>query len=164
MTRVASILFWFGLTLAVSLVLYGTSNRAQELSKQLRALNHKIEAEQINIHVLKAEWVYLANPTRIETAARKYLAMHPTAMKQIASLDDLPKILPTPREEKAMAAIKNKAVAARQASLLVDKPDDSAHVNTYVRILTSAEKREPDAANPSAHDNDSLLLAVSAPR
>jgi cell division protein FtsL len=119
MTRVSSIFFWFGLTIVVSLGLYGTSNRVQELSKQLRALNAQIEAEQTNIHVLKAEWVYLANPERIEAAARKYLAMHPTSLKQIARMDDLPEILPTQKEAMAGVTVRGKPIASIGSTLTV---------------------------------------------
>ena len=73
MTRASMTLFWFSLTIFVSLGLYHTSYRVEDLGRQLRSLNADIEAEQRNIHVLKAEWVFLSNPARIESAARKHL-------------------------------------------------------------------------------------------
>lgn len=154
MTRVSSILFWSGLTLVVSLALYGTSNRVQDMNKQLRKLNAQIEAEQANIHVLKAEWVYLANPERIEAAARKYLAMHPTAIKQIAKLDNLPEILPTAKEAKInetangkIAGIANngripqpepesKRVAAAEPLPISAAQGGQAYVNTHMHLQT----------------------------
>ncbi len=177
MTRVSSILFWFGLTLIVSLALYGTSNRVQEMGKQLRSLNAKIEAEQANIHVLKAEWVYLSNPARIEAAARKYLAMHPTAMKQIAKLEDLPAILPIREETNADVDNQQRNIVAPRKSL-ADRPvasykrgakvaaqNDTTHVNTHM-ILT--ETRDTAAIAVSAeplpvHDSNFMMAADSIP-
>ena len=116
MIRASSILFWFALTIAVSLGLYHTSYHVQELRAQLKGVNAQIEAEQGNIHVLKAEWVYLANPARIEDAARKHLALQPTALKQIAKLDKLPGVLP-----------------ARVAAA-----DDKLYVNTRMNLQRTA--------------------------
>ncbi len=94
MTRTPSILFWFGLIIIASVALYRTSDRVQELNHQLHELNASIDNEQQSIHVLKAEWAYLSSPARIENSAKKYLALRPTAPKQIASLENLPEILP----------------------------------------------------------------------
>lgn len=111
MIRAPSTLFWFALIIMVSVGLYHTSYRVHDLQQQLRALNAQIDVEQSNIHVLKAEVGYLSNPARIEAESKKYLAsLHPTALKQIASLERLPTIAPTRAE--AMAGTASVAVAA----------------------------------------------------
>jgi cell division protein FtsL len=172
MIRALSILFWFALTIVVSLALYGTSYRVQEMSKQLRTLNAQIEAEQVNIHVLKAEWVYLANPARIEIAARKYLAMHPTALKQIAKLENLPEILPTRKEAMAGVTVEGTPIASIDSSLpvrptathapvhKVAKDNDSGHVNTRI-VIQPAPKTIPLSQNnpDSLTDEGHILLA-----
>lgn len=162
MTRVTTIFFWSGLTLLVSLALYSTSNRVQDLNRQLKTLNAQIEAEQTNIHVLKAEWVYLANPTRIENAARKYLAMHPTAVKQIASLDSLPDILPTREEAMATAAQRNKPIASVASSLPVPlSPEPSAaalsdHALSNHALSNHALPSHADASSTTARQEQRL--------
>jgi cell division protein FtsL len=103
MIRATSLLFWFLLTIAVSAALYNTSYRVQDLRKQLHTIEADIAAEQRNIHVLKAEWVYLANPARIEQEARKHLALQPTAPKQIARLENLSALLPVRIEPQQQA-------------------------------------------------------------
>jgi len=170
MTRVSSILFWFGLTFIVSLGLYGTSNRVQDLSKQLLSLNAQIEAEQANIHVLKAEWVYLSNPQRIEQAARKYLAMHPTALEQIAKLDDLPEILPTQKEAMAGVTVRGKPMAnlgstltKRRATASVPTSKTSAkeevgHVNTRMTLQSAANDTIEEEWNEEAAYGDSQMM------
>ena len=92
MSRAQTLLIWFSLTLVVSLGLYHTSVRVQELSRNLRTLNREITQEQRNIHVLKAEWVYLSNPARIEAEAKKHLKLAPTKPQQIADATALKKL------------------------------------------------------------------------
>ena len=95
MTRsYSSLLSWLGLTIAASLMLYHTSDRVNELDRQLKALNAQIEAEQQSLHVLKAEWVYLSNPARIEAAAQRHLALLPTAPARVVAMRDMGSLLP----------------------------------------------------------------------
>lgn len=165
MIRVSSLLFWFSLALITSLALYGTSNRVQDLGKQLRSLNTRIEAEQANIHVLKAEWVYLASPSRIETAARKYLAMHPTSLNQVTSLENLPELLPTRTEAMAGVTVKAPPLANVGTTLPLpaapDRPgktaeaSDVTHINTHMVIQSS---RTPSPAS-YASAQDPILVA-----
>lgn len=147
MIRFSSILFWSTLTIAASVGLYHTSYRVHELSQQLHDLNASIEAEQRNIHVLKAEWVYLSNPAKIEQAARKYLSLHPAALQQIAKLDHLPEILPATAESTADVSVTNSPLASLMAPApvaIASAPqriaggDDHAHINTRMIIQHSA--------------------------
>ena len=86
MIRASSTLFWFGLAIIASLWFYRTTDNVLALEHQLRSINTATENEQQSIHVLKAEWVYLANPARIEAEARKHLAPAPAA-RQIVALE-----------------------------------------------------------------------------
>lgn len=91
-----SALFWLGLAGAAGAVLFQTSYEVQELEEQLASVNRKIVAEQEAIQVLKAEWSYLNDPTRLETLARTHLALRPTDARQfVASIDVVP-MRPTP--------------------------------------------------------------------
>jgi hypothetical protein len=95
MTRsYSSVLFWFGLTIAASLVLYHTSDRVNALDGKLSALNAQIETEQQSLHVLKAEWVYLANPARVDAAARRHLSLVPTEPRRVVAMKDIGSLLP----------------------------------------------------------------------
>ncbi|MGB9153694.1 MAG: hypothetical protein WCD70_11495 [Alphaproteobacteria bacterium] len=90
----SSLLTWLGLTIAASLALYHTSDRVNELDQQLRGLNAQIESEQESTHVLKAEWVYLANPARVEAEVKDHLNLQPTAPRRVAALRDIGDLLP----------------------------------------------------------------------
>ncbi len=90
----SSILFWLGLTIASSIMLYHTSDRVTGLDRELRQLNAEIEREREGLHVLKAEWVYLSNPARIETEAKHHLGMQATATARIATMDTVNHMVP----------------------------------------------------------------------
>lgn len=146
MIRASQILFWFGLIIAASVALYHTSDRVQELDKQLRDINGAIEAEQQSIHVLKAEWVYLANPARVEAEAKKHLTLRPTPPKEVISLAALDDTLPTRAEAMGSAAISSTPIASVEASYVPEPPPlparktaaavapDHSHINNRMMI------------------------------
>ncbi|HBM91128.1 MAG TPA: cell division protein FtsL [Rhodospirillaceae bacterium] len=138
MTRASCILFWFSLALIISVGLYHTSYRVDGLTHELRTLNKKIKKEQRNIHVLKAEWVFLANPSRIENVARKHLDLKPTKTDQIASLKKLSRLLPTRRELLARNASKTRAIASFRSRTAKHTPkvvaEETGRVNTRLTI------------------------------
>ena len=175
MSRVSLSLFWFALKIAISGALYATSYRVQALSEQLRAINNQIEIEQTNIHVLKAEWVYLANPVRIEKAAKKYLAMYPTAVKQIARLERLSEILPTRSEAMAGVTVESTPIASIKTNLTAQPPaahyrhpakevSDTNHINTHMIIQHTANAAPlPGADEPLPSDIETSPPEDTAP-
>lgn len=152
MIRTSSILFWFGLIIAASLALYRTSDRAHELKQQLHEINASIETEQQRIHVLKAEWVYLANPARVETSTKKHLALRPTATQQITTLDNLAEALPTRREAMASATV--------SATPLVNIKTSLAPRATVADIST--RKATTNVAEAIVHVNDHMIIQKTA--
>jgi cell division protein FtsL len=154
MTRTPSILFWFGLIIVASIALYRTSDRVQDLNRQLHDLTASIESEQQSIHVLKAEWAYLSSPARVEVSAKKYLALRPTAPKQIAALDDLPDALATRGKPAPKAApnitVDATPIATIKTSLSVPAP----------RPVAAARKKPATtvaAAKPSRMDDHMII-------
>ena len=86
-----SALIWLGLAGAAGAVLFQTSYEVQGREEQLAALNRKIVAEQEAIQILKAEWSYLNDLSRLETLARTHLSLRPTDARQfVASADVIP--------------------------------------------------------------------------
>lgn len=95
-------LFWGGLIATAGGILFQTSYEVQELEEKLAATNRKIVQEQESIQVLKAEWSFLNDPTRLEQLARAHLALQPVEARQFASLDIIP-MRPAPPPEAAPA-------------------------------------------------------------
>jgi cell division protein FtsL len=143
MIRASQILFWFGLSIAASLALYHTSDRTRELESQLRTLDAAIDNERENIHVLKAEWVYLANPARVEAEAKKHLALRPTPPKDVISLAALNDVLPTRAEAMGSVTVSSAPIANVEASYIPEPPPlparktasaDHGHINNRMTI------------------------------
>ncbi len=141
MTRVSTTFLWLSLTIFISLALYHTSYKTEELDRSLRALNRQIEAERRSLHVLKAEYVFLTNPSRIEEVARKHLALQPTQPRQITQLSRLKDVAPT-RLEAMNAAVKAGPIASLRPSTAAHSPLASAteadRVNTHL-VIQKAE-------------------------
>ena len=119
MTRTSSILFWFSLIIIASLGLYRTSDRVQQVDEELRKVNAAIDKEKSDIHVLKAEWSYLASPSRVEEISKKHLALRPTSPMQVATLDTLSERIPTRVEAMANVAVHAMPVANIRSTMAV---------------------------------------------
>jgi cell division protein FtsL len=175
MIRTSSVLFWFSLIIIASLALYRTSDRVHELNTQLRQVNADIESEQQSIHVLKAEWVYLANPARVEAAAHKHLALRPTSPQQVTALNTLSEVLPTRSEAMASVAISGTpianirsnmepmptrpttvAVAAKHAAPIAVASVDTGHINDRMIMQRTA------SAAPTSDSIGSLITELGA--
>lgn len=152
MNRALTTLIWFSLTIFVSVGLYHTSYRVEELDRQLRGLNSEIEAEQRNLHVLKAEWVYLANPARIEEEARKHLELKPTMPQQVTGLNKISRLVPTQAELVAKA----QTSARRDVANVAPRPaahrpkiasEESGRINTHLVIQAAGTDRDLPAGN-----------------
>lgn len=157
MIRTSSVLFWFGLTIIASLALYRTSDRVHELNTQLREINAAIEAEQQSLHVLKAEWVYLANPARVEAAAHKHLALRPTSPQQVTDLGSLAEALPTRSEAMAAVAISGTPIANIKSTLEPIAP--------RAAVVAAVAKHKPTvtvASADSGHINDHMMMQRTA--
>jgi len=151
MIRASQILFWFGLSIAASLALYHTSDRTHALEMQLRHINASIESEEQGIHVLKAEWVYLANPARVESTAKKHLALRVTAPAQVIALDDLDDTLPT--REQAMASVDVSSTPIANVKTSLTMPASTPRVSTRKIAVVAAN---------SGHINDRIVIQHSA--
>lgn len=134
MTRASTILFWFSLPLFVSLGLYHTSYQVEHNTRQLKEINAQIKTEQRSLHILKAEWVFLANPARLEVAARKYLSLQPSTPSQITKLNKLAALLPTHNETLETAAA------------------------TQIDLTSPSNKQHPAAHNPKATSDEKNRL------
>ena len=153
MTRsYSSYLFWLGLTIAASLMLYHTSDRVNELEQKLRSLNAQIDSEQENLHVLKAEWVYLANPERVQAEARRHLDLQPTAPSHVTALTDIGALLP----------LQNGAEPLPQIQTAQNAPAP-LNVITQAQVSPTAPLRHDHIASLNArHINDHMNMQHTA--
>ena len=166
MTRATTMLTWFALTIIVSLGLYHTSYRVDALSRQLRELNANIEVERSNLHVLKAEWVYLSNPARIEIEARKHLALQPTAPRQVSQMARLAEVLPTRAEAMGTTTVDGTPIASFGSHRAAHAPratdEESGRVNNRLVIGQTAEAEDlPERSSLTLAEDNFHALAAS---
>jgi hypothetical protein len=156
----SALLFWFGMAIAASLMLYHTSDRTNALDLQLRGLNHQIEAEQQSLHVLKAEWVYLANPARVEAATRRHLALQPTETRRVMAMNDIGKALPLRDGDEPVYA----QTAPSKASQITDTASaDPTSPADAVNLEPKAVKAVFASLHTVAHNkNDHIIAALNA--
>lgn len=151
-----SALFWLGLAAAAGGVLFQTSYEVQELEEKLASVNRRITAEQEAIQILKAEWSFLNDPTRLENLSRAHLALQPTDARQFVALDIVP-MRPAPPPEAVPAPIPGKPGNGGPAPL---PPMAGLGAGGHGRLA-------PIAPMPTAHtpvnDGKAVIVPASAP-
>ncbi|QCO14572.1 hypothetical protein D3869_04660 [Azospirillum brasilense] len=152
-----SALFWGGLIAAAGFVLFETSYEVQELEEKLGSLNRKIMVEQEAIQVLKAEWSFLNDPTRLETLSREHLALQPTEARQFVAMNIVP-MRPSPTvapEEAPLPPMVRNQTPGKAPNVATASTGDSvvgggAIIQGGVIIPASASPIKPAPIKPSA--------------
>ncbi len=152
MNRASLATFWVAMTILISLCLYHTSYRVEKLRHDLLALNSRIQAEQKTLHILKAEWVFLSNPSRIEKAARKHLDLKPTTPTQVAKIERLADVLANNTRSAALLA-RAAAYTPRAAST------ETGRVNTRLSFRKGQDQAPRPAPMPWA-EGESFAFAT----
>ena len=77
------------LTASLSLTLFVVKSQVQDMEEELVGLNRSITEDRQAIHVLKAEWSYLNEPSRLKNLAERYLGLSPIATDQVGTANEL---------------------------------------------------------------------------
>ena len=88
--RISTVMTWIVFILPLALGLFYVKHVVENTENELAALESQINADQDEIHVLKAEWIYLSRPDRVKKLASQYLDLQPTDSKQIADISSIP--------------------------------------------------------------------------
>ncbi len=89
MMRAATIL-WAILAIFAGTSLFMLKYEVQSQEQRLSGLRKDIVEAQESIHVLKAEWSYLNDPSRLREQAEHHLGLHPLKPSQIVTIASLP--------------------------------------------------------------------------
>jgi cell division protein FtsL len=81
------------LAVALASVLLTVTHRVRGLEEELGSLRTSITAEQQKIHVLKAEFSFLAEPERLRRLAATHLGLVPVEPGQLTSFAALDEVL-----------------------------------------------------------------------
>lgn len=142
-----SALIWLCLAGVAGAVLFETSYEVQGLEEELSGLNRQIVAEQEAIQVLRAEWSFLNNPSRLETLTRAHLTLQPTEARQFLAVEQLP-LRPTPAVKEPLPApggAPGRTPFVASVTLPPVAPLPTAHTPA-----TAAQQARTAAAKPAA--------------
>ena len=102
--RAATLLFVI-LAVGLSLGLYVVKHGVIDLENRLTQVNREIARDQKAIHVLRAEWSYLNEPSRLRDLAERHLGMSAADGGQFGTLIALPaRLAPVPEAARAPVA------------------------------------------------------------
>jgi hypothetical protein len=91
MMRAATML-WALLAIIAGTGLFLLKYQVQAAERHLHELRQDIVGGEQSIRVLKAEWNYLDNQTRLSDLAEHHLVMRPMHANQIVAIEDIPMI------------------------------------------------------------------------
>ena len=89
-TKTASYILLITIPCLLGFGILSMKNQVQGLEKQLVSINKSIQDDIKSIHVLKAEWSHLNNPTRLRKLAAKHISLNPVQAEQIINYSALP--------------------------------------------------------------------------
>lgn len=89
-TRTATLSLWLTLTCLVGFGMFVMKNQVQNLENELASINRNIEEDVKTIHILKAEWSHLNNPSRLRALATKHISLNQVKAEQIINYSALP--------------------------------------------------------------------------
>ena len=89
-TRAATLSLWVTLTCLVGFGMFVMKNQVQNLENELASINRNIEEDVKTIHILKAEWSHLNNPSRLRALATKHISLNQVKAEQIINYSALP--------------------------------------------------------------------------
>ncbi|MDE1901402.1 MAG: hypothetical protein KGI37_07150 [Alphaproteobacteria bacterium] len=159
-----SMLSWFGLVLAASLMLYHTSDRVNALSRQLDSLNAQIADAQETRHVLTADWAYLSNPARlIADIQAAHVDLQPTPPKDVitASPEIMASLLPL--RGASPAAGPTTRIASAAPAIMHDVAPAPAAPAAVARVATATRRHDRVFASiNSGYVNDHMVMQHSS--
>ncbi|NQU59818.1 MAG: hypothetical protein HQ512_01695 [Rhodospirillales bacterium] len=77
------------LVASLGVTLFAVKSQVQDLEGELIGFNRSITDERQSIHVLKAEWSHLNEPTRLKNLAKRYLDMNAIESNQVGTADEM---------------------------------------------------------------------------
>ncbi len=75
---------------ALAFGLYTLKYEVQQLEDRYAAANRAILVEQEAIRILKAEWSFLNNPTRLSALVERHLDLSPVVADRMVTLGEIP--------------------------------------------------------------------------
>jgi hypothetical protein len=81
---------WLTLVALVGFGMFEVKYTVMDLEDELARTNKGILADVDAIHVLKAEWSYLSQPSRLSELSRRFLDLAPVGTAQLGQIETIP--------------------------------------------------------------------------
>lgn len=114
---------WIGLASVACIGVFAIKLDVQNLEERLAAVQSDIRRDQEAIHVLKAEWAYLNQPSRLEALARRYLKLTRPEPGQVAGFAAIPERPPEDSPKSNGTAGRKPDPAVHQPPILASTGD-----------------------------------------
>jgi hypothetical protein len=85
-----SVVVWLVAVGCLGFGMFQVKREVQDLEDKLVRVNRGITSDRDAIHVLKAEWSYLTQPTRLAEVSKRHLALSPVATAQLGQIENIP--------------------------------------------------------------------------
>ena len=82
--------FWMLLAISAGIGLFLLKYEVKSMEGKLVTVHSKTLSNLEETHVLKAEWSYLNQPSRLENLGRRLLHLHPARAVQSTSIENIP--------------------------------------------------------------------------
>jgi hypothetical protein len=89
MIRLGTVL-WLVLVAFVGFGMFKVKYEVMDLEDALARTNRAILSDQDSIHVLKAEWAYLSQPSRLAELSKRHLDLVPLGTAQLGQVSAIP--------------------------------------------------------------------------
>lgn len=96
-------MIWTLVVFVAAYGLYQVKYQVRDVKKEAAHIDAQLQAENKALHVLKAEWVYLNRPARLQELSRKHLDLVPLAADQMVDSHNLADLDLPPLENNAVA-------------------------------------------------------------
>ena len=106
-TKTATYGLWIALICMVGFGMFVMKDSVQALESELNQLNKGIQEDIKTIHILKAEWSHLNNPSRLRKLSQKHNLLNPLKAEQIINYSALPFEYESAEGNRKLAARKN---------------------------------------------------------
>ncbi len=138
--------------------LFHNAFQVSALEDRLDELNAEIRTERDAIHVLRAEWTHLNQPSRLAELSVRYLGMEPLAVTSVADIHRVPERVPDVLLEVAVVDDATDPLPKPRTKPL--SPPRFATMK--VASAESTAKPQPESARRDPNFND-LLVRILHP-
>ncbi len=137
MIRLSNLL-WSVLIVGAGIFLFHIKYEVIQQEAYLEQTKRQIIQDRQNIHLLKAEWVHLTEPTRLSRLSEQYLKLSPIVPTQLGSIRNLDAILISHTLASLNSAPVSSGLGNNQSNL-----SNGSNFSNFVTVATQNPNMQP---------------------